>query len=206
MDIDYLIDRLEALMTSGKRVPLSNKVMVDEQECLDIIDQMRAVVPEEVRAAKRTLHDRERILGDADEEARQIVEQAEQERQIMLEREGLLAEGERQRQIIVSAATEQAYEIRTAAENMYTEASTEAQRMREDSNHYAMQVLKELDNLLTKQANTVRNGLQAFEQQASQYQQQIEDYQHQYKPKFLDTPANSATRPADTNSPAQANP
>ena len=93
MDIDYLIDRLEALMTSGKRVPLSNKVMVDEQECLDIIDQMRAVVPEEVRAAKRTLHDRERILGDADEEARQIVEQAEQERQIMLEREGLLAEG-----------------------------------------------------------------------------------------------------------------
>ena len=77
--------------------------------------------------------------------------------------------------------------------------------MREDSNHYAMQVLKELDNLLTKQANTVRNGLQAFEQQASQYQQQIEDYQHQYKPKFLDTPANSAT-PARRPTTAQPRP
>src|SRR3954454_13166953 len=100
MDIDYLIDRLEALIQTGKRVPLSNKVMVDEQECYALIDQMRAVIPEEIKAAKRTLNDRERILDEADDTARQVIEQAEQERSMMIEREGLLVEAERQREIM----------------------------------------------------------------------------------------------------------
>src|SRR6478672_3131318 len=119
MDIDYLIDRLEALVQAGKRVPLSNKVMVDEQECYALIDQMRAVVPEEIKAAKRTLNDRERILDEADETARQIVEQAEQERTMMIAQEGLLVEAERQRDILLSEAGQEAYEQRNHAQGLY---------------------------------------------------------------------------------------
>lgn len=185
MDIDYLIDRLEALITSGKRVPLSNKVMVDEQECLDLIDQMRAVVPEEVKAAKRTLLDRERILNDADEDSRQIVEHAEQERDIMISREGLLAEAERRRDEIISEATQEAYDLRTQAQGMYDEAVGQTQEMREGANNYTMQVLQELDALLGKHLGMVRNGLQSFQQQAQGYQEQMESYQRQNRPNYV---------------------
>lgn len=184
MDIDYLIDRLEALITSGKRVPLSNKVMVDEQECLDLIDQMRAVVPEEVKAAKRTLLDRERILNDADEDARQIVEHAEQEREIMISREGLLAEAERRRDEVISEATQEAYDLRTQAQAIYDEAVGQTQEMREGANNYTMQVLQELDALLGKHLGMVRNGLQSFQQQAQGYQEQMESYQRQNRPNY----------------------
>lgn len=193
MDIDYLIDRLEAILTSGKRVPLSNKVMVDEQECLDLIDQMRAVVPEEVKAAKRTLLDRERILSDAEEDSRQILEHAEQEREIMLSREGLLAEAERRRDEIISEANQEAFDLRTQAQNLYDDAVGQTQEMREGANNYTVQVLQELETLLGKHLGMVRNGLQSFQQQAQQYQEQLEGYQRQNRPNYA-----APTPPADT--------
>ncbi len=196
MDIDYLIDRLEAFIQTGKRVPLSNKVMVDEQECYALIDQMRAVVPEEIKAAKRTLNDRERILDEADDSARQTLEQAEQERRMMIAEEGLLVEAERQRDIILSEAAQEAFEIRNHAQTLYDEAVSQTQEMRDGANQYAMQVLQELDNLLDKHLTVVRNGLQNFVQQSQQYQQQIDEYQRQYRPQYAPTKSELANVPA----------
>jgi hypothetical protein len=184
MDIDYLIDRLEALITNGKRVPLGNKIMVDEQQCLDLIDQMRAVLPEEIRAAKRTLHERERILAIAEEDSQHIVQRAEQERQHIIGREGLLAEVERQSDIILNAAHEEALKLRNEAQQVYDDALAQAQEMREGANLYAMQVLQELEVVLTKHLTQVQNGLQSFRQQISQYQRELEQYHQNYRPDF----------------------
>jgi hypothetical protein len=145
---------------------------------------MRAVVPEEIKAAKRTLNDRERILDEADETARQIVEQAEQERRMMLEREGLLVEAERQRDLILSEAAQESYELRSQGQGLYDETITQTHEMREGANQYAQQVLGELENLLDKHLTVVRNGLQNFMQQSQSYQEQIEEYQQQYRPQY----------------------
>ena len=67
MDILHLVDRLEQLVNEGRRLPLSNKVMVDEQKIWDLIDQMRISVPEEVKKAKRTNQERDRIIAQAHE-------------------------------------------------------------------------------------------------------------------------------------------
>ena len=186
MDIDYLIDMLEALIRNGKRVPLTgNKIMIDEQECYDLIDQMRITVPEEVKIAKRTLLERERILADATEDAHHLIEQAERERQHMLSEKGLLAESERQREIIIGVATEESDEMHLQAQSMYDEAVAQAQEMREGANQYAVQVLQELETLLGKHFGMVQNGLRSFKDQAAQYQQQIDEYQEQYKPEYV---------------------
>ena len=52
-DILYLVDRLEALLSKGWRVPMSSKTMIDEDEFLDIVDQMRIAIPEEIRQSKK---------------------------------------------------------------------------------------------------------------------------------------------------------
>ena len=51
MDILQLIDRLEELFNESKNIPLTRNVMVDEDRMLDIIDQMRIAIPEEVKKA-----------------------------------------------------------------------------------------------------------------------------------------------------------
>ena len=58
IDILYLVDRLEALLSKGWRVPLTSKTMIDEDEFLDIVDQMRIAIPEEIKLAKKMQQDR----------------------------------------------------------------------------------------------------------------------------------------------------
>ena len=60
MDLQYLIDRLETMVRAARRMPMMNKIMMDEQELVDLIDQMRTVLPEEIRYAKHVLREKSR--------------------------------------------------------------------------------------------------------------------------------------------------
>ena len=74
MDILQLIDRLEELFNESKSIPLTRNVMVDEDRMLDIIDQMRIAIPEEVKKAQQLLGQRDRVLAQAQEEANRTLD------------------------------------------------------------------------------------------------------------------------------------
>ena len=56
MDILQLIDRLEELFNDAKAVPFTHNVVVDEDRMLELIDQMRIAIPEEVKKAQQVWH------------------------------------------------------------------------------------------------------------------------------------------------------
>ena len=68
MDILHLVDRLEELFNESRAIPLTHQVVVDEDRMLDIIDQMRVSIPDEVKKAQQLLSQRDRILAQAQEE------------------------------------------------------------------------------------------------------------------------------------------
>ena len=92
MDIDilYLVDRLENLIASSRRMPLVNQIMVKEADILSIIDQMRTSIPDEIKQARRILQDKERILAQAQAEASKLKARAQEEAEEAVNREGLL--------------------------------------------------------------------------------------------------------------------
>ena len=65
MDILELVDRLEELFNASRGIPFTRSVIVDEERMLDLIDQMRVTIPDEVRKAQQLLAQRERILAQA---------------------------------------------------------------------------------------------------------------------------------------------
>ena len=69
MDILQLIDRLEELFNDGKPIPFTHNVAVDEDRMLDIIDQMRIAIPDEVKKAQQLLSQRDRVMAQARDEA-----------------------------------------------------------------------------------------------------------------------------------------
>ena len=69
MDILQLIDRLEELFNEARAVPFTHNVVVDEDRMLEVIDQMRIVIPDEVKKAQQVLSQRDRFLAQAQEEA-----------------------------------------------------------------------------------------------------------------------------------------
>ena len=92
VDILYLVDRLEELVGVGKRVPFSGRVMVDEEEFLALVDQLRVAVPNEIKQAQRVIKEREAIIGEAQEEAQRILATARDRAEYIVSREGVLNE------------------------------------------------------------------------------------------------------------------
>ena len=76
MEIMALIDRLEEMIQQATRVPLTGKVLLDPDELLGLVDELRDVVPQEIREANRVARDREAILAEAREQAEEILREA----------------------------------------------------------------------------------------------------------------------------------
>ncbi len=144
MDILFLLDRLENVLTSGSRIPLSGKTVVDEHECLDIIDQLRVAIPEEVKQAKKLQSEQDRLVQEAEERASRIVAHAQDAAATMI----------------------QQHEIAKAAEakarRILADAETEAAQRREGADRYAAETLSELEHRLNELLAIVRNGIRAL--------------------------------------------
>ncbi len=77
--IFHLIDRLERLLGESWGVPLSAYRVVNEADFLDVIDQMRTAIPQEIKQGERIAQEKERIIAQAQEEADRIVRLAQEE-------------------------------------------------------------------------------------------------------------------------------
>jgi vacuolar-type H+-ATPase subunit H len=145
IEIQLLLDRLEALLVESRQVPFMSGVLIDRDRCFDIINQMRISIPEEVRKAKRMQQERERIVAHANEEAARIIALARKEA------EALVAEHE------IAAQAAQASQLKL------DETQIEAQEVRHGADEYAMTVLRELEEHLIKHLTTVQNGITTLE-------------------------------------------
>lgn len=154
MDIQHLVDRLEDLIDEGRHIFGTKLTMIDEERALEIIDQMRISIPEEIEKAARVLAQRDRILAEAHEEAARIVQQHRQKAEMMLDQDATV----RQAKARGEAIKEQAYR--------------EADRITADADQYAMSVLSRLEELLMRDLNEVRNGISVLGTQEEDATQQ----------------------------------
>ena len=89
MDVLVLIDKLDDLVHNAKPVPLTDQVRVDKEEIYDLLDQMRATIPEEIKQARWIVKERQEMLAEAKREAERIVKEArERQNQLVSERRG----------------------------------------------------------------------------------------------------------------------
>lgn len=141
IDIIFLVEQLERRVAEGRKLPLSNNVVIDQATALDLIDQLRVSVPEEVRQAKRISQEADRILEKAQEEADRIVARAQEQAAFLIEERELLRAAEQRSQEIVTEAHAQADEIRRGADE------------------YAASVLVKLEGEVVKLLQGIRRGI-----------------------------------------------
>ncbi len=147
MDILHLVDRLEEIFNAGTSIPLSHKLMVDEDRVLEIIDQMRVSIPEEVKKAQQVLAQRDRVLAQAQEEAARTVQLAKEKAEQMLGRDSMV----------------QSAQIRV--EQMMQAARTDAETIRAEADDYTLEVLTTLEAELVKSLSQARNGIAKIRQE-----------------------------------------
>lgn len=147
MDILQLIDRLEELFNEGKAIPFTRTVAVDEDRMLDIIDQMRIAIPEEVKKAQQLLSQRDRILAQAQEEANRTIELAREKADGMVNKDGVVQEAQRR------------------AEQILVQARADAEATRHDADDYVLETLHRLQDEMERTITQVRNGIRTLEEE-----------------------------------------
>ena len=150
MDILQLIDRLEELVDRGWRVPLGGKVAIEEESFLNIIDQMRITVPQEIKQAREVQQDRDKYIAQANEEARRILAQAREDAAKQLDEHELR-----------KAA-------RVHAEQVLEQANQDALRIRVGADDYAEGKLRDLGHQVILLQKIIQNGLTELQSRRSE--------------------------------------
>ena len=115
MDVLNLIDEVEDIVESGTSLPFTNKVMVDKEELLDIVKELRIKLPDEIKQAAWIKEERQRILADAQKDADTILNEAEYKLKELVDDEEIIKIANNRAEEVVSRAQHKAKEIRIGA-------------------------------------------------------------------------------------------
>jgi cell division septum initiation protein DivIVA len=121
-------------------LPGSDQVRLDREEVYDILDQMRATIPEEIKQARWIVKERQEMLAEAKREAERIVKEAREKQDQLVSNEEVVKEAERAADDIIQDARAREREIRLGAED------------------YADEILNTLEVNLSKFIGAVQRG------------------------------------------------
>ena len=146
MDILQLIDRLEELFNEAKQVPFTHNVVVDEDKMLELIDQMRITIPDEVKKAQQVVAQRDRVMAQAQEEANRTLQIARDKADQLAQKDMIAQEAQRR------------------ADQILAQARSEAEATRADADNYVIETLMQLQEQIEKMNNQVSNGIRMVQE------------------------------------------
>ncbi|HZB02390.1 MAG TPA: ATPase [Actinomycetota bacterium] len=117
MDLAARLEQLEELIHEAKSMPLSSSVLVNRDDVVAMIAEMRDALPEEIKRARWIVRDREELLAKARAEGEQIVEHAREDQLRMARKEEVVARATREADRIVSEAEDVSRTMRSEAED-----------------------------------------------------------------------------------------
>ncbi len=155
-----LVDQLEELVTTGRRVPFTAGVVVNEDELLELIDRTRLGLPDELVQARHLLEDQRRVVVEAQQEAERILSRADTEAQRLIDEAHARA-------AVMVGDHEIAEQARTHAATLLAEAEERAAKTCAEADAYARDVMVRLEDQLMRAATTVRKGIEALPVEAT---------------------------------------
>jgi len=111
MEIFTLLEAIEEILGESKKMPFSNKYVVDREEILDIVKEIRLKLPDELKQAKWVKEERTRIIEEAQKEGEDIVKEAENRIISMIDEHEITRKAYEQKAEIIETANEMAREI-----------------------------------------------------------------------------------------------
>lgn len=116
-DLLELVDKLEELIAEGKRIPFSSSVVINEQTIYEIIDEIRASFPDEIKKARWIIKERQEMMEEAEKEAAKIKEEAAKKAQHMVGESEIVKMAEAEANRVLEEAKAQSRQIRLSAED-----------------------------------------------------------------------------------------
>jgi len=140
MEIFTLLETLEEMLENSKSIPFSNKGVVNKEEMLEIIKEIRLKLPDELKQAKWVKEERQRILAESQKEADDIVKEAENRIISMIDEHEITRKAYEQKAEIIETANEMSREISKGTKD------------------YADSILQNIETALQDALETIQNN------------------------------------------------
>jgi len=140
MDILNLLERIEDIVEDASKLPLSSKVMIDKDEMLEVINEIRLKLPDEINRASWVAKERQRILSEAQTEADDYLEKIKEQQRMLINE---------------SEITKQAHNY---AEQLIHEAEIKANDMKVGAYNYSDEILSQLQNKILEINNIIEQN------------------------------------------------
>ncbi|MDW7667486.1 MAG: ATPase [Bacillota bacterium] len=117
MEILNLLEQLEDTIEEASKVPMSNKAIINKEEVLEIITEIRLNLPDEIKQAAWIKKERQRILEETQSEANKILNDAQDRQSYLIDDHELTKKAEQKAIEIEERAKKKAQEIRSGTYN-----------------------------------------------------------------------------------------
>jgi vacuolar-type H+-ATPase subunit H len=117
VDVEGYLAQMEQLLAEARPVPLSASIMVNRKDFEDVIDDIRASLPEELRQSRWVVKERDEVLESAEREAEQIIHDARNEAARLVSETEVVRQSQRSAEKILDEAREQSRVMRLEAED-----------------------------------------------------------------------------------------
>lgn len=113
--LDRIFDEVYDMMNEAKRIPFSDKIMLDETDLVNVLDDLKEAIPREIKSATQVLEEQKTIVNNAYADAERIVQQAKDEAERIIAAANAEAEAKLQQEEIVQQANAFAAEVKSNA-------------------------------------------------------------------------------------------
>lgn len=144
MSVYRVLDKLEAYVRDATWLPAGYRIL-SEERLTEMIEKIRSSLPEEVGRAKIIAEGHDRMMRAAQEKADAILTEATGKQDELVDQHEILQRA------------------RTTAEVVLREAEEKARKIREGADHYAAQVLGEMEARLGGALGAVRKGRETLQ-------------------------------------------
>lgn len=144
MDAFEIVDRIEEFLDKSKRIPFSSNIVVNETEIYDLLDELRNILPEELKQSRWIVKERENMIEEAKRYSEKIIREAKEKAEVLVSETEVLKNATRKSEELMSAVEARARTIRLEAED------------------YADEKLANLEAILHKLLTTIEKGREQF--------------------------------------------
>ena len=164
MDVNETLDRIENLVVDAKHFPLTGKSIIDENDLIHLVDELRQELPLALEHAERVMADRDKLIEDARTEADNIINQAKGYADKLVDEHEIVRQAREKADAILNQAQGQERDIMERTQK-------NSQQMRDDADNYANQVLDQLIAHVTNTFQGVQQAEQGLQQARNTLQQ-----------------------------------
>lgn len=134
MELLELLEQIEDILESGVNIPLTGgKCLVDREAILEIVQDIRLKLPDDIKQAKRITEEKARLMAEAQQEAENIIKNAESRIAALVDENEITKKAYEQAEVIISNAKKNAREIRLGTREYADSVLNKVEEILEDT-------------------------------------------------------------------------